>query len=68
MLLEHPPSNTCIVYSEYGFGPTNPWGLLFIGGECTSMGADYQWYSRLEDVFRESQAWDGANPDGYEMP
>jgi hypothetical protein len=58
IVLEHPPSNTCIVYCEQGFGPSCPWGLVFIAGEHLSMGADYSWCSSLEEAFVESMAWD----------
>jgi len=67
VVLDHVPTNTCIAYCEYGFGPSTPWGLLFIAGEYLSMGMDSGWYSNLEDAFRESMAWDGDNPPGYEV-
>jgi hypothetical protein len=62
---EHPQSNTAFAYSEHGFGPSSPWGLLFIRGKYTSMGMDSGWFVSLEDLFRESMAWDGANPPDY---
>lgn len=62
---EHPESNTAFAYTEHGFGPTSPWGLLFIRGEQMSMGMDSGWFISLEDLFRESRAWEGANPAGY---
>ncbi len=67
IILDHPPTNTCIAYCQHGFGPLSPWGLLFIAGQYLSMGMDSGWYSRLEDAFRESMAWDGDNPPGYEV-
>ena len=45
----------------------DPWGLLFMSGEYMSMGMDSQWYVSLEDAFRESSAWEGENPPGYEV-
>lgn len=66
-VLEHPASNTAIAYCSQGFGPANPWGLVFLSGPYMSIGADYQWYSSLEDAFRQSQAWTGENPPGYEI-
>lgn len=30
---EHPPSNTGVAYCEQGFGPADPWGLVFLSGE-----------------------------------
>jgi hypothetical protein len=62
---EHSDSNTAFAWTEYGFGPSSPWGLLFIRGEHISMGMDSGWFVSLEDLFRESMAWDGTNPPGY---
>jgi len=67
VVLEHIPSNTAIAYSEHGFGPSSPWGMLFIHGPHMSMGMDSQWYVSLEDAVRESRAWEGTNPPGYEV-
>lgn len=67
IVLDHVPTNTCIAYCDNGFGPSSPWGLLFIAGDYLSMGMDSGWYSKLEDAFRESMAWDGDNPPGYEV-
>jgi hypothetical protein len=58
IFLEHAPSNTGIAYCAEGFGPRNPWGLLFLGEEGRSMGMDSSWYATLEDAFRESSACD----------
>jgi hypothetical protein len=63
---EHPPSNTAFAYCENGFGPRDPWGLLFISGEIMSMGMDSSWFSSIEDLFRDSMAWEGENPVDYE--
>ncbi len=67
IVLDHLPTNTCIAYCEFGFGPSSPWGLLFIGGEYLSIGMDSGWYSNLEDAFRGSMAWDGDNPACYQV-
>ena len=67
IVLDHVPTNTCIAYCEYGFGPSSPWGLLLVTGDYLSMGMDSGWYSKLEDAFRESRMWDGDNPPGYEV-
>ena len=66
-VLEHPASNTGIVYCESGFGPSDQWGLLCLAGEPMNMGMDSAWFSNLEDAMRNSQAWDGPNPPGYEV-
>jgi hypothetical protein len=31
------------------------------------MGMDSGWYAYLEDAVRESMAWEGENPPGYEV-
>ena len=65
--LEDRQSNTAIAFCEQGFGPTYPWGLLFIDGEHTSMGMDSGWFVNLEEAVRESMFWDGENSAGYEV-
>jgi hypothetical protein len=56
-VLEHATSNTGIAYCEYGFGPTNPWGLVFLAGkEHRSMGMDAGWFPRFLDAYFESSA------------
>jgi hypothetical protein len=65
-VIEHPASNTGIAYCEQGFGPTSPWGLVFLSGSHMSIGMDSAWYCSLEGAFRESMAWDGINPLDYE--
>ena len=67
-VLEHPPSNTGIAYCEQGFGPSNPWGLVFLSGEYMSIGMDCGWFSTLESAMRDSKAWHGTNPENYEVP
>jgi len=67
IVLDHVPSNTCIAYCEHGFGPSSPWGLLCITGEHLSIGMDCEWFSNLEDAFRDSMAWDGDYPPDYEV-
>ena len=66
-VLERPPSGTGVAYCEEGFGPAHPWGLVVLGGPHTSMGMDSAWYASLEDAVRESRAWDGENPAGFEL-
>lgn len=63
---EHAPSATVVGYCEHGFGLTDPWGLLSRSVEA-GLGTDAQWYATLEDAVRESCAWDGENPPGYEV-
>jgi hypothetical protein len=59
-------SDTAIVYCSSGFGPRSPWGLLFLT-RYPNMGMDSQWFVSLEDAVRESMAWEGQNPPGYEV-
>src|SRR6185369_1801557 len=37
-----------LVYSESGFGPTYPWGVLDAGS--TSLGTDAAWFTRLAEA------------------
>jgi hypothetical protein len=67
IVLEHRVSNTAVAYCSSGFGPRDPWGLLFITGPHLNMGMDSGWFVSLEDAVRESMAWDGENPPGYEV-
>ena len=67
-VLEDPPSNTGIAYCEQGFGPSDPWGLVFLSGEYMSIGMDSRWFLTLESAMRESRAWHGTNPENYEVP
>jgi hypothetical protein len=67
IVAEHKPSNTAFAFCESGFGPKCPWGVIFISGPHPSIGADYSWYTTLEDAVRESFAWEGENPPGYEV-
>jgi len=66
-VLEHRASNTGIAYCESGFGPSDPWGLVFLSGENMSMGMDSDWYMTLEDAMRASRAWEQPNPPGYQV-
>jgi len=61
IVAEHSPSNTAFAYCEQGFGPSFPWGLLWISGEHLSIGMDGAWYESLEEVVRESRAWPASS-------
>jgi hypothetical protein len=67
-VLEHPSSNTGIAFCLQGFGPSDPWGLVALYGEHMSIGMDSAWHPTLEAAMRESMAWDGSTPEGYEVP
>ncbi len=64
--LEHRPSNSGIAFCSDGFGPSDPWGLVFLSGPHMNIGMDCEWYASLEGAMRGSMAWDGPNPEGYE--
>jgi hypothetical protein len=56
LVLDHPRSGTGIVYCEQGFGPANPWGLVFTNRGPLSTGTSDGWYPRLLDAYFESKA------------
>jgi len=57
-VLEHQKSNTGVAYSEYGFGPSYPWGLVKVDGpkDSMSMGMDCAWYPCFVEAYFESFA------------
>lgn len=57
-VLDDDPANsdTGIAYCEYGFGPDQPWGLVWLGGDHMSMGMDSGWYPTFLDAYFESFA------------
>lgn len=44
-----PQSDSAIVYSEHGFGPSDPWGMVSIANPW--FGMDCEWFAWLEDAF-----------------
>lgn len=42
-----------IAFSDYGFAPEHPWGLVFLSHR--GFDADYCWYSTLEEAYRDSR-------------
>ena len=46
-------SDTAIVYSDYGFGPETPWGLVSESG--LYFGMDTGWFISLMDCFLDSK-------------
>ena len=44
--------DTSIVYSDFGFGPKRPWGLVFTSKPW--IGMDSGWFDNLEECFLES--------------
>ena len=55
IVLSHQPSNTGIAYSEYGFGPKTPWGLVSLD-DNGSMGSDAGWFGHFVDAYFDSRA------------
>ncbi|MFK8015449.1 MAG: hypothetical protein AB8G17_08405 [Gammaproteobacteria bacterium] len=47
-----------IAFSDYGFGPKTPWGLVRVSGSRAemSMGMDCGWYPKFMDAYFESAA------------
>ena len=66
-VFEHRPSNTGIAFCSEGFGPSYPWGLVHLSGPHMGMGVDSGWFVSLEEAVRNSMAWDGPTPEGYEV-
>ena len=54
-VLAHIPSDTGIVYSEQGFGPGCPWGLVFLERN-NAIGMDSGWFTNFLEAYFESQA------------
>ena len=54
LVMEHTKSDTGIVYSDFGFGPHQPWGLVFLSKLI--IGDDSGWFSTFEQAFYDSYA------------
>ena len=67
IVLEDKNTNTAVAYCNEGFGPSYPWGLLFLTGKHLSMGMDSAWFASLDDAVRESMLWHDENPENYEV-
>ena len=50
IVYEEPSKRVGIAYCELRFGPTTPWGLLWLKGGHQDMGDDSGWFARLEDA------------------
>jgi hypothetical protein len=66
-VLEHPPSDSGIAFCSEGFGPSYPWGIVSLFPDV-SIGMDSLWHLTLEAAMRASPAWEGGNPEDYEVP
>lgn len=67
IVVEHKESNTGIAYCEQGFGPSSPWGLLFLEGSRRNMGMDAAWFRFLGDAVQESSIWNVDSPPDFEV-
>ena len=54
-----------IVFSEYGHGRTDHWGI--VAPDDKSFGMDSSWFPTLEDAFINSGFWEGPIPGDYEV-
>jgi hypothetical protein len=52
-----------IVFSDYGFAPELPWGLVF--SSHSNFDADYNWYPTLEQAYKESRLIE-EHDEGYQ--
>jgi len=65
VIAEFAESGIDIAFSEYGFGPSSPWILIFL--DRPGFGMDSSAYARLDGAFRKSMAWNEPPPSGYEV-
>jgi hypothetical protein len=42
-----------IAFSDYGFAPDHPWGLVFLSHN--EFNADYCWFPTLQDAYKDSR-------------
>lgn len=52
LVWEDKQSNIGIAYSDFGFGPDNPWGLVFLPERF--IGDDESWFPTLERTFYDT--------------
>jgi hypothetical protein len=59
-VLNEEDSSIGIAYSEFGFGPKSPWGLVWTSGSISEMsiGMDCEWFVRFLDAYFDSAASD----------
>lgn len=66
VVLEDPASGTAVVFSEFGFAPSDPWGIMVLND--LAMGMDCNWHVSLEHAVRNCPLWAEKNPPDYEIP
>ena len=62
-VLEHTASDTGIAFCSRGFGPSYPWGLVFLVGPHMNIGMDSAWFASLEEAMGNSMAWNEPNSE-----
>jgi hypothetical protein len=53
-----------IAFSDYGFAPDHPWGLVFLSP--SNFDADYCWYPTLEQAYKESRLLEEYSENPHE--
>jgi hypothetical protein len=66
VVLKDSESGTAVVFSEFGFAPAYPWGIMVLAD--LRMGMDCDWHVSLEQAVRNCPLWAGRNPPDYEIP
>ncbi|MDJ0841608.1 MAG: hypothetical protein QNK37_34185 [Acidobacteriota bacterium] len=56
-VMAHHMTNSGIAYCNQGFGPSHPWGLVFLSGDMMGMGLKAAWFDSFEIAFKESMAY-----------
>jgi hypothetical protein len=54
-----------IAFSDYGFGPEHPWGLVFLSP--SNFDADYCWYAALEEAYNESRLLEEYKENSHKL-
>jgi hypothetical protein len=54
VVLEDLVAGARVVYCEYGFGPSCPWGLVSLDSDIPSMGMDSGWFTSFLIAFFDS--------------
>lgn len=57
-VVEHRRVSIGVAYCESGFGPRDPWGLVFLSGPYMSIGMDSRWFETFEEAMRDLVWWD----------
>lgn len=66
-VVERRLSNTGIAFCDKGLRALISVGTRILDGPHTSVGVDSSWFMSLEEAMRESSAWEGPDPEYYEV-